>query len=97
MPKRPVIIQGLIDDWPAGDHWRPEALLKRIPDVRLKVGADDEGYPVRMKLKHYLMYVMHPQHGGMDDSPLYIFDGTFCDSHRAGTLGEVCPIVILCS
>ena len=90
-PKRPVIIQGLIDDWPAHERWRPEALLQRIPDVRLKVGADDDGYPVRMKLKHYLMYVVHQEHGQMDDSPLYVFDGTFCDSHRAHTLGQVPP------
>lgn len=90
-PKLPVIIHGLIEDWPAHERWRPEALLRRIPDVRLKVGADDDGYPVRMKLKHYLMYVVHQQHGQIDDSPLYIFDGTFCDSHRADTLGQVWP------
>ena len=44
---------------------------------RLQVGADDDGYAVRMKLKHYMEYVRSPEHAAADDSPLYIFDGTF--------------------
>ena len=43
----------------------------------MQVGADDEGYAVRMKLKHYLEYVHSAEHARADDSPLYIFDGTF--------------------
>ena len=43
----------------------------------LQVGADDEGYAVRMKLKHYMEYVHSEEHARADDSPLYIFDGTF--------------------
>lgn len=43
----------------------------------LQVGADDDGYAVRMKLKHYLEYVHSEEHAVADDSPLYIFDGTF--------------------
>lgn len=81
-PKKPVIIQGLLDDWTAHEQWKPEKLLQRMPDAALKVGADDDGYPVRMKLKHYLMYITDKEHGELDDSPLYIFDGTF--SHKKG-------------
>ena len=43
----------------------------------MQVGADDEGYAVRMKLRHYLEYVHSQEHARVDDSPLYIFDGTF--------------------
>ena len=30
-----------------------------------------------MKLKHYMTYVHSEEHAKADDSPLYIFDGTF--------------------
>ncbi len=46
---------------------------------RAQVGADDEGYAVRLRYKHYLTYCRTPHHGAVDDSPLYIFDGTFAD------------------
>ena len=44
----------------------------------LQVGADDDGYAVRLKLKHFLGYLEDPNHM-QDDSPMYIFDGTFGD------------------
>lgn len=94
-PKKPVIIQGLLDEWPASHKWDPVALLQRLPDTRFKVGADDEGYPVRMKLKHYLMYVADPVHGRSDDSPLYIFDGTFTDKKCARELKAVRSLTCL--
>lgn len=48
-----------------------------------QVGSDDDGYSVRMKLKHFLRYLSDEKHAPSDDSPLYIFDGTFAD--RAGS------------
>lgn len=54
----------------------PWLVLIYPPSVQ--VGSDDDGYAVRMKLKHYLAYVTSPEHL-RDDSPLYIFDGTFAD------------------
>ena len=96
-PKKPVIIQGLLDDWPAHDLWQPQKLLQRMPDAALKVGADDEGYPVRMKLKHYLMYVSDKDHGALDDSPLYIFDGTFSDKKGSNSLSKVSSAILYAS
>lgn len=87
-PKRPVIVEGLLDEWPATEAWQPAELLRRFSDTRFKVGSDDEGYPVRMKLKHYLSYLLHPGHRD-DDSPLYIFDGTFVDAKCAPELNNV--------
>ena len=87
-PKQPVIIEGLLEEWPARSAWLPAELLKRFPDTRFKVGSDDEGYPVRMKLKHYFMMVLHQQHS-QDDSPLYIFDGNFADAKYASGLAKV--------
>jgi histone arginine demethylase JMJD6 len=84
-PRLPVIIEGLLDEWQANNKWDPASLLQRMPDAMMKVGTDDDGYPVRMKLKHYLMYVDDDEHGRQDDSPMYIFDGTF--SEKKGTIG----------
>lgn len=44
----------------------------------MQVGADDDGYAVRLKMKHFLGYLQDPRHM-QDDSPMYIFDGTFGD------------------
>ena len=43
-----------------------------------QVGSDDDGYAVRLRLSHYLAYV-HDREHSRDDSPLYVFDGTFGD------------------
>ena len=50
-----------------------------------QVGSDDDGYAVRLRLRHYLRYASDPAHGAADDSPLYIFDGTFAE--RRGSRG----------
>lgn len=49
------------------------------------MGSDDDGYSVRLKFKHFLRYLKDPAHAPADDSPLYIFDGTFAD--RTGSKG----------
>ncbi|KAK9861811.1 hypothetical protein WJX84_003667 [Apatococcus fuscideae] len=77
-PRMPTVITGLIEDWPAQERWTEQALLQRFGDHRFKVGSDDDGYGVRLKLEHFLAYLSDPEHR-LDDSPLYIFDGTFAD------------------
>lgn len=51
----------------------------------LQVGTDDDGYAVRLQLQHYIHYLQHPEHQ-LDDSPLYIFDGTFGDRQASMAL-----------
>ena len=56
----------------------------------MQVGADDDGYVVRLKLKHFVGYLQDPVHM-QDDSPMYIFDGTFGDRDGSkGLLGDYC-------
>ena len=43
-----------------------------------QVGADDDGYPVRLSMEDFLLY-MHDSEYEEDDSPLYIFDGSFAE------------------
>ena len=61
--------------------WLP---AQHAPPPPVQVGSDDDGYAVRMKLSWYFAYISHPEHI-RDDSPLYIFDGTF--SERSGSCG----------
>jgi histone arginine demethylase JMJD6 len=51
-----------------------------IAVAAVQVGSDDDGYPVRMRFDHFMRYcVSYPHHAANDDSPLYIFDGTYGD------------------
>lgn len=54
-------------------RWRhhPRPLFCSLPAAQ--VGSDDDGYAVRLKLKHFLSYCRHPEHAPADDSPLYVF------------------------
>lgn len=78
VPRVPVVVTGLTDAWPAQQQWTPAALLRRFGEHRFKVGSDDDGYPVRLRFDHFLRYAAaYPHHAASDDSPLYVFDGTF--------------------
>lgn len=51
------------------------------------MGSDDDGYAVRLKLKHFLDYCSDEQYA-RDDSPLYIFDGTFADRDGSKAMAQ---------
>ena len=51
-----------------------------------KVGEDDDGYKVKVKLKYFLKYLAASSQG--DDSPLYVFDSTFDDDEVSKALLE---------
>lgn len=53
-----------------------------------QVGSDDDGYAVRLRLEHFLRYCCYPHHAGSDDSPLYIFDGTFADRSGSAAMAQ---------
>mmetsp|Transcript_372 Transcript_372/g.545 ORF Transcript_372/g.545 Transcript_372/m.545 type:complete len:473 (-) Transcript_372:209-1627(-) len=73
-PEIPVIITGLTDTWKAQKNWTIEELFTgKYRNCRLKIGEDDDGYTIRIKVKYFLNYMMHQK----DDSPMYLFDGTF--------------------
>ncbi len=43
------------------------------------MGSDDDGYSVRLSFSRFMHYCNSTEHGQADDSPLYIFDGTFAE------------------
>ena len=78
-PALPAVVAGLDRGWAAHERWTLDALLREYGDERFKVGEDDEGYAVYVKLKYYVRYLLLND----DDSPLYVFDSSFAD--REGT------------
>lgn len=80
-PAKPVVISGLTDNWPANKDWTLPNILEKYGECKLKCGEDDDGYAIRVKAKHFIEYMKHPDQ--IDDSPLYIFDGTFGDDKVA--------------
>ena len=75
-PYIPCMIQGLTADWNMA-HYTVQSLAHApYASSLFKCGEDDDGYSIKMKLRHFLAY----QAAQQDDSPLYIFDSAF-DEH----------------
>ena len=81
---RPVVVSGLTSEWPAvrDRRWSLEALLAAHGQDRFKVGEDDDGYAVYVKLKHFARYCLETR----DDSPLYVFDSSFAEREATRSL-----------
>lgn len=67
---RPVIIQGVADDWNGLKDWRVDRLLDRFGSSKFKIGESDSGRKLKVTLRQYIEYVLY----GRDDSPLYLFE-----------------------
>ncbi|KAL0368842.1 UNVERIFIED_CONTAM: F-box protein [Sesamum calycinum] len=70
--KKPVLINGLADNWPARKSWTSEQLLLKYPDTKFRI-SQRSSKKINMKFKDYSSY-MQIQH---DEDPLYIFDDKF--------------------
>jgi hypothetical protein len=46
IPNKPVIIEGLADDWPAMSKWSFKYFYEKYGDVEFEVGEDEIGTPV---------------------------------------------------
>ncbi|CAG9467454.1 unnamed protein product [Pedinophyceae sp. YPF-701] len=52
-----------------------DKLKESYGEYKFKCGTDDDGYPVRMKFKYFWEYARSDSK--QDDSPLYVFEGSF--------------------
>ena len=84
-PCRPCVITDAMEGWAANGEWTYDKLRARFGRHKFKVGSDDDGYAVRLKFNHIHHYVNDPAHM-RDDSPLYIFDGSFGDKEGSQPL-----------
>jgi histone arginine demethylase JMJD6 len=69
-PALPCLIRGSMDRLGTKEKWTREKLSEKYGGLRFKVGEDDEGYPVKMRLKYFFTYMEEQR----DDCPLYVFD-----------------------
>ncbi|KAF3320802.1 F-box protein [Carex littledalei] len=70
--KKPIMITGLAETWPARKKWTIEQLVEIYGDTIFRI-SQKSSKKVTMKFKDYVSY-MHVQH---DEDPLYIFDDKF--------------------
>ncbi|KAL2504282.1 F-box protein [Abeliophyllum distichum] len=73
--RKPVLISGLADNWPARKSWTTEQLLVKYGDAKFRL-SQRSSQKITMNFKDYLSY-MQIQH---DEDPLYIFDEKFGDT-----------------
>lgn len=50
-----------------------QKLEKKFRNKFFKIGEDDEGYSVKLKMKYYRQYIER----NIDDSPMYLFESSF--------------------
>lgn len=81
-----MIIEGLMDQWPAmkdgPQSWSIENLEQRLRHTILKVGEDDEGRRIRIKMKYFIDYMRNQ----VDDSPMYLFESNLDDNQHIVSL-----------
>lgn len=73
-----------IHAWKALSRWDLKSLASddKLRERMFKVGEDDNGKTIKMKLKHFIRYLEK----NVDDSPLYVFDSSFEDDRMAKQL-----------
>jgi histone arginine demethylase JMJD6 len=69
---KPVIIQGVADDWNGLQDWKMGRLIERFGQSKFKIGETDSGKKLKVTLNQYMEYVLY----GRDDSPLYLFESS---------------------
>ena len=77
--RRPVLITGLAESWPATRRWRLDVLWRNenYSGALLRVGdAGNSEVAVKISLRDYLQYLVSQQ----DDDPLYLFDEEFAQT-----------------
>lgn len=82
-PAIPCIITRIpiVEKWEGFERWNLHD-LKRFKNRYFKVGEDDDGFKLKVRMKYFLKYLKY----NSDDSPLVIFDSNFYTDHESKLL-----------
>jgi len=70
IPAKPCLISGFADEWSINRFDYRYLSESHFKDCAVKVGKDDDGYPIRLPMKDYIHYAARNK----DDSPVYLFE-----------------------
>ena len=62
-----------VERWSAVENWKFKSLKSRFGQCLFKIGEDDDGYKIKVRMKYFLKYLKT----NVDDSPMYCFDSTY--------------------
>jgi hypothetical protein len=67
--KKPVLLSGLADSWPASNTWTIDQLSEKYGEVPFRISQRSPN-KISMKFKDYIAYMKTQR----DEDPLYVFD-----------------------
>lgn len=70
-PRIPVVVQGLMDDWPAATKWNFEFFRQQYGDVEVPTGVVF-AEKTKQRLAEYIEYLESDQRGDTDGPPIYM-------------------------
>ncbi|KAG7587480.1 F-box-like domain superfamily [Arabidopsis thaliana x Arabidopsis arenosa] len=70
--KKPVLLSGLADSWPASNTWTIDQLSEKYGEVPFRISQRSPN-KISMKFKDYISYMKTQR----DEDPLYVFDDKF--------------------
>ncbi|CAN8233943.1 unnamed protein product [Cochlearia groenlandica] len=70
--KKPVLLSGLTDSWPANKTWTIDQLSEKYGEVPFRISQRSPN-KISMKFKDYISYMKQQR----DEDPLYVFDDRF--------------------
>ena len=73
IPNKPVIITGIVSEWPAFKKWTPDYLSHEAMDFKFRATSVTASYPANITMSEYFQYVSQ----SIEEAPLYLFERNF--------------------
>lgn len=72
-PNIPVIITGVVSEWPAYKKWSPDYLCQEASGFKFRATSATASFPAHITMREYFQYVSE----SIEESPLYLFERNF--------------------